>query len=160
MPLVEIRHARVEDVPTILTLIQALAEYEREPDAVVATEDDLRRDGFGETPSFHVLLAEQGSEVIGFAFYFFTYSTWQGRRCLYVEDLFVPVEHRKKGAGVLLMKELAVIAMNAQCKRMVWQVLDWNEPAIVFYERLGARIRREWLSVRVEGHALEALATR
>ncbi len=154
-----IRPALAKDVPVVLALIRALATYEREPDAVLATEADLLRDGFGEgAPAFHVLLAEDEGEPIGFAFYFFTYSTWRGRPCLWLEDLFVAPEHRKKGAGLALMKALAREAVDRECRRFVWQVLDWNEPSIVFYERLGAKVLREWLTVRLEGDALEALA--
>ncbi len=153
------RPAEANDVPVILALIRALAEYEREPDAVVATEEDLLRDGFGKgPPAFHVLLATWNGEPIGFAFYFFTYSTWLGRRCLYLEDLFVRPDHRGKGAGLALMEALAREAVEKDCKRFVWQVLDWNEPAIGFYEKLGAKVVREWLTVRLEGEALTGLA--
>ncbi len=154
-----IRKATPTDVPDVLALVKELAAYEREPDAVVATEADFLRDGFGEAPAFHVLVAEDAAgAVIGFALYFFSYSTWVGRRCLYLEDLFVQPEHRGKGAGVALMKALAKEAVAKECRRFVWQVLDWNAPAIAFYERLGASVRREWLSVRLEGEALAALA--
>jgi GNAT superfamily N-acetyltransferase len=154
-----IRCAEARDVPEVLGLIRALAVYEKEPDAVVAAEADLLRDGFGAgPPAFHVLLATWNGVAIGFAFYFFTYSTWLGRRCLYLEDLFVAPEHRGKGGGLALMRALAAEAVEKQCCRFVWQVLDWNEPAIAFYERLGARVAREWLTVRLEGEALGALA--
>jgi GNAT superfamily N-acetyltransferase len=153
-----IRKATREDVPAVLALVKQLATYEREPAAVVATEEDLVRDGFGASPAFHVLVAEDDARVIGFAFYFFSYSTWVGRRCLYLEDLFVEPADRGKGAGIALMRELAKEAVAAGCRRFVWQVLDWNEPAIAFYERLGARVTREWLSVRLEGEALARLA--
>lgn len=158
-----IRRATERDVAVVLDLIRELAVYEREPDAVTATEGDLRRDGFGsENPAFHVLLAvrdgQAGEEVLGFAFYFFSYSTWIGRRCLYLEDLFVRPEHRGRGAGLALMQALAKEAVAHGCRRFVWQVLDWNEPAIGFYERLGANILREWLTVRLEGPALAAFA--
>ena len=96
--------------------------------------------------------------MIGFAFYFFSYSTWVGRRCLYLEDLFVQPAHRGKGAGIALMKALAKEAVAKECRRFVWQVLDWNAPAIEFYERLGAKVLREWLTVRLEGEALARLA--
>jgi GNAT superfamily N-acetyltransferase len=153
-----IRAACAPDVPLILQLIRALAAYEREPDAVVATEADLLRDGFGPTPRFQVLIAEHDGEPAGFAFYFFAYSTWRGRPTLYLEDLFVPPEHRKKGIGIALMRRLARIAVDANCARFVWQVLDWNEPAIKFYESLGAEVLRSWLNVRMEGEALLRLA--
>lgn len=154
-----IRKATPSDVPGVLALVKELAAYEREPDAVVATEADFLRDGFGEAPAFHVLVAEDAQgEVIGFAFYFFSYSTWVGRRCLYLEDLFVQPAHRGKGAGIALMRTLAKEAVAKECRRFVWQVLDWNEPAIEFYERLGGKVLREWLTVRLEGDALAELA--
>jgi GNAT superfamily N-acetyltransferase len=155
-----IRKATRADVPAILALVKELAAYEREPDAVIATEADFLRDGFGESPAFHVLVAEEGAGAIGFAFYFFSYSTWVGRRCLYLEDLFVLPAHRGKGAGIALMAALAQEAIAQECRRFVWQVLDWNEPAIAFYERLGAKVLREWLTVRLEGDALASLAKR
>lgn len=157
-PEVAVRAARPEDVPTIVELVKALADYEREPAAAIATEEDLRRDGFGATPAFHVLIAEDGDRAIGFALYFFSYSTWRGRRCLYLEDLFVRPEARGAGAGIALMRALAREAVAQDCARFVWQVLDWNQPSIDFYERLGAKVTREWLSVRLEGDALAALA--
>lgn len=154
-----IRKATPSDVPCVLALVKELALYEREPDAVVATEADFLRDGFGEAPTFHVLVAEDAARtVIGFAFYFFSYSTWVGRRCLYLEDLFVQPAHRGKGAGIALMKALAREAVASECRRFVWQVLDWNAPALAFYERLGANVLREWLTVRLEGDALAELA--
>ena len=159
-----IRKATRADVPAILALVRELAVYEREPDAVIATEADFLRDGFGESPAFFVLVAldegAQSASVVGFALYFFSYSTWVGRRCLYLEDLFVQPAHRGKGAGIALMAALAKEAIAQDCRRFVWQVLDWNEPAIAFYERLGARVLREWLTVRLEGDALASLADR
>lgn len=159
-----IRKASREDVPAILSLIRDLAVYEREPDAVVATEADLLRDGFDtDAPPFRVLMAtwQEGDAApipIGFAFWFFSYSTWRGRRCLYLEDLFVKPEHRGRGAGLGLMRALAREALEQDCPRFVWQVLDWNEPSIAFYEKLGAKVLREWLTVRIEGEALQRLA--
>jgi GNAT superfamily N-acetyltransferase len=153
-----VRRATTADIPTLHALVRDLAAYEREPDAVVATEADMLREGFGPSPSFHALVAEHEHEPIGFALYFFTYSTWRGRRCLYLEDLFVRPEHRGRGAGIALMRHLAREAVDQACARFCWQVLDWNEPSIAFYERLGARIERQWLSVRIDGDALVRLA--
>ena len=158
--MLEIRPAVAADAPVILALIRELATYEREPDAVVATVDDLLRDGFGATPRFQALIATWNGEPAGFALYVFTYSTWRGSAVLYLEDLFVRPIHRKKRIGIALMKRLAQIAVNERCGRFVWQVLDWNEPAIRFYESLGAGILREWLNVRIEGDAIRALAER
>ena len=154
-----IRPAEAADVPLILHLIRELAAYERDPDAVVATEADLLRDGFGPTPRFQALIAEHDGAPAGFAFYFFAYSTWRGRPVLHLEDLFVLPEHRKKGLGLALMRRLAQIAVEASCPRFTWQVLDWNEPAIGFYRALGAEILPEWQNVRLQGEALLRLAS-
>ncbi len=156
----QIREATRADVPTILALVRALAEYEREPDAAVATEADFLRDGFSDHPAFRVLLATWDGEPIGFALYFFTWSTWRGRRCLHLEDLFVVPEMRGKGAGIALMQALGRVAREEGCARFVWQVLSWNQPALEFYEKLGAKVLHEWISVRLEGDALERLGAR
>ncbi len=157
-PRILLRPATAADVPLILTLIGELATYERAPQAVVATEADLLRDGFGRAPHFQVLIAEWQGEPAGFAFYFLAYSTWRGRPVLYLEDLFVRPQHRGQKIGLALMHRLASEAVAQNCARFVWQVLDWNEPSIRFYEALGAQIVREWLTVRLEGDALTALA--
>lgn len=158
---VQVRRARAQDVGTILRFIRELAEYEREPDAAVATEADLLRDGFhdGTPPRFHVLLAELNGEPVGMGFYFFSYSTWRGRPVLYLEDLYVTPAARGRGAGMALMRALAKEAVAQGCARFTWQVLDWNEPSIAFYRALGARVLREWLTVRLDGEALERLAS-
>lgn len=157
-PMRSIRAATPGDAKVIVALIRELAAYEREPDAAVATEEDILRDGFGDRPRFEVLIAEEDGEVAGFAFYFFTYSTWRGRPCLYLEDLFVRPPFRRRGLGLSLLRELAKVAVRERCERMVWQVLDWNAPAIAFYEELGARAMREWITMRVEGDAIGALS--
>lgn len=158
--MLQIRKAEASDVPLILSLIRELAAYEREPEAVVATEQDLLRDGFGEVPRFHVLIAAWSGEPAGFAFYFFAYSTWRGSPVLYLEDVFVRPEHRRRGLGIELMRRLASLAVEAGCERFVWQVLDWNEPAIAFYKSIGARPLPEWVTMRLEGEALRAFAGR
>lgn len=145
-------------MPEIRALIRELAEYEREPAAAVATEADLLRDGFGDSPRYSCLLALWGGAVAGFAFYFHNYSTWQGRWGLYLEDLFVRPPLRGRGIGKKLFVELARIAVREGCGRFQWQVLDWNEPALQFYEKLGARRLGEWVTMRVDGEALERLA--
>jgi GNAT superfamily N-acetyltransferase len=153
-----LRPATARDVPAILQLVRALAAYERAPDAVVATEQDFLRHGFGAAPRFSVLLAEQDGEVAGFALWFFTFSTWLGKPGLYLEDLFVRPELRRRGIGKALMLELARTAVREGCGRFEWSVLDWNQPAIDFYRSLGARLMEEWVVCRVEGDALRALA--
>jgi len=154
----EIRAATSADVPLILQFIRGLAEYERAPEQAVATAADLERDGFGPQPKFRVLLAFWRDEPAGFAFFFYNYSTWQGRPGLYLEDLFVKPQLRGNGIGKALLVRLAQIAVNENCGRFQWQVLDWNEPAIRFYESLGAKVMEEWLTMRVEGEALRRLA--
>lgn len=153
-----IREATPRDVPTILALVKELAAYEREPDAVTATEADFLRHGFGERPFYKALVAEWDGAPAGLALFFFGFSTWTGGPTLYLEDLFVRPEHRKKRIGISLMQRLAREALHHGCTRFVWQVLDWNEPSIRFYESLGARVLREWQTVRIDGDALAALA--
>lgn len=146
----EIRPAQASDVPTILELIRALALYENALDQAQASAEDLLRDGFGERPLFEVLLAFEHSKPVGFAFYFFNYSTWQGRRGLYLEDLFVIPEARKNGYGLALLRAVAARAQETGCGRFQLQCLDWNKPALDFYEALGFKLTREWLPLRIE----------
>jgi GNAT superfamily N-acetyltransferase len=155
--MVSIRRATKADVPVILAFIRELAEYEREPQAAIATGDDLIRDGFSGEPRFQVIIAEWDSTPAGFALYFFNYSTWLGRSGLYLEDLYVRPEFRGNGIGKGLMAHLASIALMENCYGMRWQVLDWNTPSIEFYERLGAQVRREWLDVIWRRDALRRL---
>jgi len=156
--MITIRTATRDDAALILEFIRGLAEYERASNAVAATEADIVRDGFSGNPRFHCVIAEWEGKPAGFAFYFFHYSTWLGRPGLYLEDLFVWPELRGKGIGNALLSHLAKVAVRENCYSMRWQVLDWNQPAIDFYERLGAKIMREWLDVRLSGDALAALA--
>lgn len=153
-----IRRAKAADVTQILAFIRALAEFEQAPDAVTATEDGLLRDGFGPTPFFHCLIAEHGGQPAGFALYFFNYSTWIGRPGIFLEDLFVHPEFRGLGIGKALIKQVAAIAVEMGCRRMQWEVLDWNAPAIDFYRAMGADFLDEWRNVRLDGEALESLA--
>jgi len=153
-----IRKAEARDVPQILQFIRELAEYEKEPQAVVATEVDLLRDGFGDSPRYFCLMAEWEGAPAGFAFCCHTYSTWLGRWGLYLEDLFVRPHLRGKGIGKSLLVELARIAVRESCGRLEWEVLDWNAPAIDFYRRLGAKMLSEWRGFRLAGEPLERLA--
>jgi GNAT superfamily N-acetyltransferase len=159
-PVLHLRPATRADVPLILSLIRELATYERDPDSVVATEEGLLRDGFGERPLFQATIAEWSGTPVGFAFWFFAYSTWRGQPTLYLEDLFVRPDARGRGIGKEMMRYLARTALDTGCGRFVWQVLDWNEPSIRFYESLGGKIVKEWLTVRLDGEALQALAGR
>jgi GNAT superfamily N-acetyltransferase len=157
--MLRLRRAVAADVPEILALVRELAEYERAPAEAVATAADLLRDGFGAgPPRFHVELAEWDGAVAGFALWFFNYSTWQGRPGLYLEDLFVRPAHRGRGLGKALLVHLARTALAEGCGRFQWQVLDWNAPAIAFYEALGAKALSEWITMRVSGEELARLA--
>jgi GNAT superfamily N-acetyltransferase len=153
-----LRDAVPADVPEILALIRDLAIYEKEPDAAIATEADLLRDGFGQEPYFRCIMAEMDGHIAGFALYFFQYSTWEGRPALYLEDLFVREPFRKRGIGVALFRRLAQIAVERHCTRFQWECLDWNKPALDFYDSVGAKVLPEWLNLRVTGEALAALA--
>jgi len=153
-----IREATAADVPQILDFIRALATYEREPDAVTATEADLLRHGFGPNPIYFCLMAEEDGAPAGFALYFFSYSTWLGRPGLYLEDLFVYPEFRGLGIGKALLQRVAQIAVEKGCPRLQWEVLDWNTPAIEFYQAMGAEFMDTWRNVRVTGEALQRLA--
>ena len=156
--MLEVRQAEARDVGTIRQMIQELAEFEHEPASAMATESDLLRDGFGPSPYFESLIADWDGSPVGFALYFFNYSTWQGRPGLYLEDLFVRPTHRGRGIGSALFRRLAEVALARNCGRLVWQVLDWNVEAIGFYCGLGATPQKEWLTMRLEGNALYKLA--
>jgi GNAT superfamily N-acetyltransferase len=154
----QIRAAKVEDVSIILGLIRDLATYERAPDEVVATEKQLIDVLFCERPVAEALLAFEEESPVGFAVYFYSFSTWLGRPGLYLEDLFVKPEKRGKGYGRALLVELAKIARDRGCGRMEWAVLDWNEPAINFYRALGAMPMHEWTVFRLTRDEIAKLA--
>lgn len=155
-----IRFADASDAETIHRLVVELATYERAPDAVVATIEDLRAQLAASRPPFQCLLAELDGEIAGFALFFHNYSTWRGRAGLYLEDLFVKPEYRGRGVGEALLARCAAIAVERGCPRFEWAVLDWNEPAIGFYRKLGAEPLTEWTIHRLTGDALVALAAR
>lgn len=160
-----IRAARVEDVPGIHALIRELAEYERAPREMVATEGDLAAALFGDEPAVFALVAEHagagaGITMAGFALWFRNYSTWTGTHGVYLEDLYVRPELRGHGYGGALLAELAAIAVERGYARFEWSVLDWNEPAIGFYRSIGARPMDGWTVQRIDGDALAALAKR
>jgi GNAT superfamily N-acetyltransferase len=154
----KIRAASEQDVPVILQLIRDLATYERAPDEVSATEEQLVGVLFREKPAAEVLLAFERKLPVGFALYFYNFSTWLGRPGLYLEDLFVKPEKRGKGYGRALLVELAKIAHDRGCGRMEWAVLDWNEPAIKFYRSLGAKPMHEWTVFRLTRDEIAKLA--
>ena len=158
-PLLSIRPATADDVPLIRQLIAELADYERLAHAAVATDADLRTQLFGERPAAEVLVGEVDGEPAGFALFFHNFSTFLGKRGLYLEDLFVRPAARGAGLGKHLMAALARIAVQRDCGRFEWSVLDWNAPAIGFYRTLGATGMDEWTVQRLEGDALRALAS-
>jgi GNAT superfamily N-acetyltransferase len=155
-----IRAGTARDVPTILALIRGLAEYERLAHQMEATPARVRAHGFGPRRYFQTLICRRGGRPVGFALYFFTYSTFLGRPTLYLEDLFVLPEERGRGAGRALLGELARIAKRRGCGRMEWAVLDWNTPSIRFYQKLGAKLRRQWILTRLTGAPLSRLGRR
>ena len=148
-----------EDVPLIRSFILELAEYEKaKPGEAPVTERDLVGSLFGERPAAEVLIAYLAAEPVGFALFFHNYSTWLGRKGLFLEDLFVRPPARKHGVGYALFRELARIAVERDCGRMDWSVLTWNELAISFYRRIGAKSMDEWMTFRLTGPALRDLA--
>ncbi|RRD66430.1 GNAT family N-acetyltransferase [Comamonadaceae bacterium OH2310_COT-174] len=153
-----IREATPQDCALILRFIRELARYEKAEQAVQASQEQLQRTLFCAQPAVFALILQAGDEPIGFAIYFFNYSTWQGRHGLYLEDLYITPEGRGLGGGKALLQHLARIAVERDCGRFEWSVLDWNTPAIEFYERLDAQPQREWLRYRLSGAALQALA--
>lgn len=153
-----IRKAEKEDVPVILDFINKLAEYERLSHEVVATRADLERYLFGDEKVAEVLIGYEEELPVGFALFFHNFSTFLGKPGIYLEDLFVLEEHRSKGYGTKLLASLAALAMERNCGRMEWAVLDWNEPSIEFYKSLGARMMDEWIVNRVTGESLRELA--
>lgn len=154
----QIRTAVAGDLDAIERLIRALAEYERLSAEVVLDRETLRNHLFGPRPYAEVLIADEGGEAAGFALFFHNFSTFLGRPGIYLEDLFVEPTHRGKGYGKALLARLAELAVERQCGRLEWAVLDWNQPAIGFYESLGARPNSEWTVYRLTGPALTALA--
>jgi GNAT superfamily N-acetyltransferase len=154
-----IRRATAADAAQILAFIRALAVFEHAaPGAVIATEEGLLRDGFGLNPFYQCLIAEHDGRPVGFALYFFNYSTWMGQPGIYLEDLFVQPEFRGLGIGKALLRQVAAVAIEKGCQRLQWEVLDWNMPAIDFYRAMGAEFLDEWRNVRLGGEALTRLA--
>jgi GNAT superfamily N-acetyltransferase len=153
-----IRPATAADVPLIFKLVRGLAEYEHEPHSVQITEERLLRDGFGPQPYYECLIAEEDGAPAGFALYFPIYSTWQGPS-LHLEDLFVLPEFRGKGIGKALLNQVAAAAVKRGCARLQWDVLDWNQPAIDFYQSIGAVMLPDWRRMRMTGDAIQALAS-
>ena len=158
MPEPLIRPANDGDIPQVLRFVRELAEYERALSEVTATEADLRYALFGPAAKAHALMCERDGESVGFAVYFFNFSTWLGRYGLFVEDLYISPTARGQGLGKLLLQYLARLAVAQNCGRFEWNVLHWNEPAIRFYESCGAEPQSEWVGYRLSGDALRRFA--
>lgn len=158
MSTLTIRPATPDDAGLILRFVRELAIYENAEHEVLATDGHVQRTLFCENPKVFGLICEDGTAAVGFAVYFFNYSTWQGRHGLYLEDLYVAPDHRGKGAGMALLRHLARIAVDQDCGRFEWSVLDWNTPSIALYDSLGARPQSEWIRYRLTGAELQALA--
>jgi GNAT superfamily N-acetyltransferase len=146
--------ARKEDLPEVLEMIRELAVYERAPNEVTVTLEELENEGFGDRPMFEIVLAEVNGQVAGMAFYYPRYSTWKGR-CMYLEDFIVKENMRGKGIGKALFDHVVKISLAFGAKRLEWQVLEWNEPAIRFYESVGAQLDGEWLNGRMTDEMLK-----
>jgi GNAT superfamily N-acetyltransferase len=157
-PAVKIRSARPSDVDLIYGLVVELATYERAPEQVVGTPEMLARALFGPRPSAEALIAEFDDEPVAFALFHGTFSTWECRPGIWLEDLYVPPEHRRHGIGRALLAELARITVERDCARLEWTALEWNTPALDFYAKLGARRLRDWDNHRLDGEALLRVA--
>ncbi|CAH9063738.1 hypothetical protein PSECIP111951_03190 [Pseudoalteromonas holothuriae] len=155
---IQIRSAEKQDAETILNFINELAIYEKEPDAVLNTVSEIEAKLFCEHARAHALICEQDGEAIGFAVYFYNYSTWLGKHGLYLEDLYVSQDNRGNGAGKAIMQYLARQALANDCGRFEWVVLDWNKPAIEFYDNIGAKAQSEWIIYRLAGDELKSFA--
>jgi GNAT superfamily N-acetyltransferase len=150
-----IRKGKIEDMPAVLGLIKELATFEKEPNAVVVTVADLERDGFGESPLFHTFIAEENEEIVGMALYYYRYSTWKGKT-IHLEDLIVKEEKRGAGLGFKLYSEVIAQGKCDGVRRIEWNVLDWNAPAIEFYEKSGAKVFKDWLVAQMDEKGIDA----
>jgi GNAT superfamily N-acetyltransferase len=156
MQKINIRPGLKSDLPRVLELIRELAEYERAPHEVTNTVERLEQDGFGAHPVYGFFVAELEEEIIGLSLYYWRYSTWKGKR-LYLEDIIVTESQRGKGAGKLLFDRTMQKALEENCTGMMWQVLDWNEPAINFYKKYGSKLDGEWVNCNLEAEQIKAL---
>jgi GNAT superfamily N-acetyltransferase len=150
-----IRKGRLEDMPSVLGLIKELAVFEKEPNAVEVTLADLMRDGFGENSLFHTFIAEENDQILGMALYYYRYSTWKGKT-IHLEDLIVKKEKRGSGLGFKLYSEVIAQGKCDGVRRIEWNVLDWNTPAIEFYKKTGAKVFKDWLVVQMDEKGIDA----
>lgn len=148
MDKITIRKGEKRDIPQVFRLIQELAAFEKAPGEVANSVERMEKEGFGAHPAFEFYVAESGSEVIGIALYYFSYSTWKGRS-LYIDDLIVTEKYRKNGIGDKLFRTVLEVAKAENCGKIHWQVLDWNQPAINYYSKIGARFEKEWLNCSI-----------
>lgn len=158
MSTIEIRKATIEDSSLILKFVTELAIYEKAEHEVKATQSDIQKSLFGSDSKTKAIICNIDNKPVGFAVYFYNYSTWLGKHGLYLEDLYVSSEYRGLGAGKAMLKLLAKIALSKNCGRFEWSVLDWNEPAIEFYQSIGAKPQTEWVGYRLAGKSLEEFA--
>ena len=149
-----IRKGQEDDLPQVLELVKELATFEKAPEEVVNTTEKMIGEGFGNRPYFEFFIAEEHEQIIGLALYFFSYSTWKGKS-LYLDDIIVTETSRGKGIGKALFKKVAEVAKDENCGKMHWQVLDWNEPAIDYYKKLGASFDREWINCALTSEQLK-----
>ncbi len=156
--MIQIRTATADDAQLILDFITVLAVYEKAPEAVVASATTIRESLFGPDAKAKCLVCVVDEKPVGYAVYFYNYSTWLGKNGIYLEDIYISPAHRRRGAGKALLRHIARVAVAENCGRFEWSVLDWNTPAIEFYEALGARPQSEWTVYRLTGPALHALA--
>ena len=150
-----IRKGAIEDMSAVLELIKELATFEKEPNAVVVSVSDLERDGFGENPLFYTFIAEQNNEIVGMALYYYRYSTWKGRT-IHLEDLIVKEKMRGSGLGFELYTAVIAQGKSDGVRRIEWNVLDWNTPAIEFYEKSGAKVLKDWLVAQMDENGIDA----
>lgn len=155
----KIRKGRKEDLPRVLELIKELAQFEKASDQVSNTVEQMEKDGFGINPVYGFFVAERDQEIVGLSLYYFRYSTWKGKR-LYLEDIIVTEDERGKGLGKLLFERTMRFALEQGCSGMMWQVLNWNEPAINFYKKYNARLEDEWLNGHLEAKEMASLLSK
>jgi GNAT superfamily N-acetyltransferase len=154
--MIKIREGRKEDLPSVLRLIKELAAYERAPHGVTNTVEMLELDGFGPKPVYGFFVAEESDQILGLSLYYWRYSTWKGKR-LYLEDIIVTERERGRGLGKMLFDRTMEKSLEENCTGMMWQVLDWNEPAINFYKKYGTKLDGEWVNCHLEATQIEAL---
>ena len=150
---IKLRYAHKKDLPSVLDLIKELATYERAPDEVTVSLKELEENGFGEKPIYEIILAEQEGKIAGMAFYYFAYSTWKGK-CIYLEDVIVKESLRGSGIGRLLFDSVVMKCKEVHAKRLMWQVLEWNEPALHFYEKYKATLDPEWVNGKLSAQQI------